>query len=251
MIGKLKVFISYAHKDSDFKAQLNVHLKNLERTFPLEVWSDTMILSGQEWNPSIFEKLRTAHIILLLISPDFIASDFCYKEEMKEALILHDHKRSLIIPIMLRPVKEEGHPFTKIQTLPTKPRFIDDWENSDAAFTDIITGMERSIKLFIENINIRDISVREEELIEFVTNGSLLNACDKLMDFATDFSIEQNHRRQAMSIKGTCMFVLNKNRGEADEIQKIILMILSLIDTIKMQPFNKPGTTNGNYSGNN
>lgn len=239
MIDTLKVFISYSHKDAEFKEQLNVHLRNLERTLPLTIWSDNKILGGQEWNASIFEQLRAAHIILLLISPDFIASDFCYKDEMREALALHDNRRSLIIPIMLRQVKDEGHPFAKIQTLPTKPRFIDDWENKDAAFTNIIMGMEQSIKSFIENINIRDISVREEELIEFITNGSLLNACDRLMDFATDFSMEQNLRREAMAIKGTCMFVMATGKNDVSEIQKIILMILSLIDMIKTQPFQK------------
>jgi len=155
---------------------------------------------------------------------------------MMEALDLHDHKRALIIPILLRTIKEEGLPFTKIQTLPTKPRFITDWENKDAAFTDVITGMEQSIKVFIGNIKVRDISIREEELIEFVTNGCLLVACDKLMDFATDFTREKDYRLKAMSIKGTCKFLMGTGKNEAEEINKIILMILGLIDEIKVQP---------------
>jgi hypothetical protein len=236
MSEPLKIFISYSHKDSDLKKQLDIHLKNLERTLPINVWSDNEILGGQEWNALIFEKLRSSHIILILLSPDFIASDFCYKKEMTEALELHDHKRALIIPIMLRTIKEEGLPFTRIQTLPTKPRYITDWENKDAAFTDVITGMEQSIKLFIGNIKVRDISFREEELIEFVTNGCLLIACDKLMDFATDFTKEKDYRIKAMSIKGTCKFLMGTGKNDVEEINKIMLMILSLIDEIKLQP---------------
>src|ERR1700754_402733 len=150
MTDQLKVFISYAHKDALLKQQLDVQLVNLKRTLPLDIWSDNMIAGGQDWNEEIFSKLRGSQIILLLVSPDFIASEFSYEKEMKEALIMHDHKQALVVPVMLRVVKEEGHPFTKIQTLPSSPRFISEWPDRDAAFTNVIAGLEVSIQQFIK-----------------------------------------------------------------------------------------------------
>jgi len=225
MTDQLKVFISYAHKDALLKQQLDVQLVNLKRTLPLDIWSDNMIAGGQDWNEEIFSKLRGSQIILLLVSPDFIASEFSYEKEMKEALIMHDHKQALVVPVMLRVVKEEGHPFTKIQTLPSAPRFISEWPDRDAAFTNVIAGLEVSIQQFIKNRKVRDINSREDELVEYTTNGELLSACDKLMDFASDFSAGNEHRRKAMSIKGVCQYILKNCRDDVEQVQKIIFMI--------------------------
>ena len=234
---ELKVFISYSHKDADLKRQLDTQLVNLQRTVPLDIWSDNMIAAGQDWNEEIFSKLRASQIILLLISPDFIASDFAYEKEMKEALNMHDYKQALVVPVMLRIVKEDGHPFSKIQTLPSAPRFISEWQDLDAAFTNVLTGLDLSIQQFIKNRKVRDINVRENELVEYATNGELLSACDKLMDFASDFSPGIGYRREAMTIKGTCKYILKNCMDDVDQIQKIILMILKLIDEIKLSPY--------------
>lgn len=236
MTEELKVFISYSHKDAALKQQLDTQLINLKRTLPLDLWSDNMILAGNDWNEEIFTKLRSSQVILLLISPDFIASDFAYEKEMKEALNMHDFKQALIVPVMLRTVKEEGHPFSKIQTLPSSPRYVSDWPNLDAAFTNVITGLEIAIQQFVKSRNVRDISSREGELVEYATNGELLSACDKLMDFATDFSPGNEHRLKAMSIKGTCKYILNNFRDDVERIRQIIIMILALIDEIKVCP---------------
>ena len=239
MAEELKVFISYSHKDAELKQQLDVQLVNLKRTIPLDIWSDNMIVAGQDWNEEISSKLKASQVILLLISPDFIASDYAYDKEMKEALNMHDFKQALVVPVMLRTIKENGLPFSKIQTLPSSPRFVNEWSNLDAAFTNVLTGLELSIQQFVKNRKVRDINARENELVEYAINGELLGACDKLMDFASDFSAGNDYRREAMTIKGTCKYILNHAASDAEQIHKIICMILKLIDDIKLSPVRK------------
>jgi len=79
----LQVFVSYSHKDETLRAELEAHLKLLHRQRVISVWTDREIVAGNEWKGEIDESLESATIILLLVSSDFIASDYCYDVEMK------------------------------------------------------------------------------------------------------------------------------------------------------------------------
>jgi hypothetical protein len=85
----LEVFISYAHADQALKDELLKHLSPLKRRGLVEHWHDRQIDAGAEWAEEIDARLESAHIILLLISPDFLHSDFCYQKEMVRALERH------------------------------------------------------------------------------------------------------------------------------------------------------------------
>ncbi len=76
------LFYSYSHADEDLRVQLAKHLKILERQKILQGWSDRDISAGSEWRGQIDQHLKSADIVLLLISPDFIASDYCYDVEL-------------------------------------------------------------------------------------------------------------------------------------------------------------------------
>jgi internalin A len=116
---KLKnVFLSYSHKDEELKEKLEVHLKSLERQNLISPWNDRMIKPGDEWGEEIFNNLKKADLVLLLISPDFIASDFCYIKEMKEAINQHEKGKSIVVPIILRACNWHNTPFGKLQALP-------------------------------------------------------------------------------------------------------------------------------------
>ena len=71
------VFISYAHHDRAFCQELETHLKSLRQQNVIASWYDGNISTGTEWESQIIEHLNTDQIILLLISADFMASDFC------------------------------------------------------------------------------------------------------------------------------------------------------------------------------
>jgi TIR domain-containing protein/biotin-dependent enzyme len=99
----INIYVSYAHKDERFAKKLNTHLGPLQREGLIELWYDRDISAGMEWEQQINEHLNEAHIILLLISPDFVDSDYCYSIEMKRALERHERGEAYVIPIILRP----------------------------------------------------------------------------------------------------------------------------------------------------
>src|SRR5690348_16763440 len=94
----VEVFISYSHRDEKFRDDLQRHLSGLQRQELVAVWHDRRIDAGQEWRHEIDEHLAQAKIVLLLISADFLASDYCWGVEMKQALELHERGQATVIP---------------------------------------------------------------------------------------------------------------------------------------------------------
>src|SRR3982750_501461 len=99
----VKLFFSYSHKDEALRNELETHLSPLQRQGVIESWHDRRITAGKEFDSEISRNLEDSQIILLLISSDFIASNYCYEEEMKLALELHKSGRARVIPVILRP----------------------------------------------------------------------------------------------------------------------------------------------------
>ena len=142
----VEVFYSYAHKDEAFRNKLETHLSLLRRQGLITAWHDRHILPGTDWAQAIDEHLERASVILLLISADFLASDYCYGLEMQRALERHQANEARVIPILLRPVDWNKAPFAHLQALPTGAKPITTWRNRDAAFTDVAAGIRRVIE---------------------------------------------------------------------------------------------------------
>ncbi len=142
----LSVFISYAHEDEPLRQQLEAHLSLLRRQGWIADWHDRQILAGNEWARDIDEHLEMASIILLLISPDFLASDYCYDIEMQRALERHKRSEARVIPIILRPCDWRTSPFSHLQGLPTDGKAVTTWQNQDEAFLSIVQGLRQTIK---------------------------------------------------------------------------------------------------------
>ncbi|MEM9155204.1 MAG: COR domain-containing protein, partial [Cyanobacteria bacterium P01_F01_bin.33] len=143
----LKLFYSYSHKDEALRDQLETHLKLLEREKYIEPWHDRRITAGEEWKDEIDFNLESADIILLLISADFIASDYCYDKELSLAMERQKANEARVIPIILR--KTEGWsklaPFGKLQALPKDGTPITLWEDRDSAWADVAGGIRKAI----------------------------------------------------------------------------------------------------------
>jgi hypothetical protein len=120
----IEVFISYSHKDQALREELEIHLSNLKRQDIISSWYDGDITPGAEWEPQIIERLTSAQLILILISADFIHSDFCYSIEMKRAIDRHNVGEARVIPILLRPTDWQGAPFDKLKMLPTDAKAV-------------------------------------------------------------------------------------------------------------------------------
>lgn len=119
-----EIFISYSHKDRELRDKLATALSNLRNQKLIRDWHDRDISPGSEWKKEILSHLDRAQIILLLISPDFMASEFCYSIEMQQAITRHDNNEARVIPIVLRPTDWEGTPFEKLLALPSDGRPI-------------------------------------------------------------------------------------------------------------------------------
>ena len=115
---KLKVFCSYSHKDAKLLDQLDGHMASLRRSLAVDTWTDGMIKAGSDWRKEIMTSLETADVILLLISSDFLRSDFCQSIEFKRAIERHETDRTLIIPILLRPCDIKGTVLETFQCIP-------------------------------------------------------------------------------------------------------------------------------------
>jgi tetratricopeptide (TPR) repeat protein len=142
----VEIFYSYAHKDETFRSKLETHLSLLQRQGLVTAWHDRHILPGADWAQAIDEHLERASVILLLISADFLASDYCYGIEMQRALERHQANEARVIPILLRPVDWKDAPFAHLQALPTDAKPISTWRNRDAALTDVAAGIRRVIE---------------------------------------------------------------------------------------------------------
>jgi internalin A len=117
----ISAFISYAHKDETLRVELDTHLKLLQVTGELDVWHDRSIAPGEKWEGTINENLERADVVLLLLSPDFIASDYCRKE-MEIALQREAAGQTCVVPIIARPCGWAHLPVQANQALPKDGR---------------------------------------------------------------------------------------------------------------------------------
>ncbi len=143
------VFYSYDEKDRDLRNLLNKHLTAMERQQLIKGWHDQDIRAGTEWKSAINKHLESAQIILLLISVDFIASDYRYSTEMKRALERHNSGDAFVIPILLRPCDINGLPFSQLDLLPSNGKPVKSWPNDDEAFEEVAKGIRQVVQEYL------------------------------------------------------------------------------------------------------
>jgi hypothetical protein len=142
----IRVFFSYSHVDEKYRNELEKHLMTLKRQGLVESWHDRRIAPGEEWANRIDEELRRADIILLLVSIDFINSDYCFELEMNEALARHERGEAVVIPVILRPCHWTGLPFGKLQAATRDAKPVEKYPSLDDAFLEITQSIETVVK---------------------------------------------------------------------------------------------------------
>src|SRR6266516_1903013 len=140
------IFCCYARKDKALLNELIAHLNPLQREGLIEVWHDREIPAGTEWESEIKQHLEAAQVILRLVSPDFMTSDYCYGIEMKRALERHASGEATVIPIILRPAYWHGKPLGTLQALPTDGKPVTAWQDLDTALYDVTHGIHTVVK---------------------------------------------------------------------------------------------------------
>ncbi len=150
----VEVFFSYSHVDESLRDELAKSLKLLERQKIISRWHDRRIGAGQEWKGEIDVHLNSAAIILLLVSADFLNSDYCYDVEMKRAMERHDSGAARVIPVILRECDWQIGDFAKLQALPTDGKAVTSrhWHTSDEAFTVVAKGIRTAVEEWCNRI---------------------------------------------------------------------------------------------------
>ena len=150
------LFYSYAHEDEALRDELQGHLKLLERRGLLAPWHDRRIVPGADWSGAIDSYLRNAELVLLLVSKDFIESDYIMGTELAVAMQRQAANATVVVPIVVRavdldPDDAQDLPFLKLQALPTDLRPVTSWPNRDEAWTNVAKGLRATVKAIRES----------------------------------------------------------------------------------------------------
>ena len=129
---------------------LRTHAAPLLRHGNIEIWYDGEIIAGEVWDTTIKANLHTADIILLLLSPHALASEYFYSEELKDALKRHEEGTARVVPVILTACLWQKTPLATLQGLPTGMTPISKWPNRDDAWNDVLTGLSDLIDLQLE-----------------------------------------------------------------------------------------------------
>jgi hypothetical protein len=141
----LSVFVSYSHNDERYRQALDVSLAQLKRNTLISVWHDREIIPGQQWDKQIDKDLETADIVLVLVSPDFLASEYVDTREMQRAIERHHAGRTVVVPVILRPADWQNSPLGDLQPLPSAGRPVSTWRKRDQAWLDVFRGLRQLI----------------------------------------------------------------------------------------------------------
>ncbi len=150
----IEVFFSYSERDRDLRDKLETHLAILKRKGVIRGWHEGEIGAGEEWDAAIRGHLESARMILLLVSADFLASDFCYEVEMQRAIERHRRGEAKVIPVILDACDWEPAPFGGLRSLPSEGRSVrpvTSWQNQSEAFANIAKGIRREVEQITQN----------------------------------------------------------------------------------------------------
>ncbi|MBI5260337.1 MAG: toll/interleukin-1 receptor domain-containing protein [Bradyrhizobium sp.] len=138
-----KAFISYSHRDEKALERLHTHLATLRREGSISAWYDREILAGDDIDRKIDAALAESEIFLALVSPDFLASNYCYEREMASALERHADGSLRVVPIILEPCDWKSTPLANLKVLPKDGKPISTWTNENVAYLDVVTELRR------------------------------------------------------------------------------------------------------------
>lgn len=187
-MNPIRIFFSYAHEDEEFREELEKHLSFLKRSEKIIGWHDRRISGGANWEQEINENIDQAQVILMLLSPDFINSDYCFETESIRALERHHKKEALVIPIIIRPCLWKQTPFKSIQALPTDGKPISTFENPDEAWLHVAEGLLKVIDgLLVKNKDQELKSISDIHKKEIPENEKNKAYEDQILKFLSEY----------------------------------------------------------------
>jgi GTPase SAR1 family protein len=138
-----KAFFSYSQKDRAYLDAFLSHLAPLRRNGKIQAWEDHLLKGGEEWDAAIKQNLAAADLIFLLLSPDFLNTDYIWDVEIKTAMERHERGEAIIIPIVLRSCDWKDLVFSKLNALPSKGTAISSYDDKDAAWLEVVNRIKQ------------------------------------------------------------------------------------------------------------
>lgn len=192
----INVYFSYSPKDERYRNQLETQMTLLKREGLISTWHGHKIAAGEEWEATLDRYLGCAQIILLLISSDFIASDYLYNLEMMLSLVEYNTEEVRVIPIILRPCDWHNAPFGKLQVLPINGKPITDrsWRSLDEAFYSVTQG----IRKVVEELTTKTVEGDRHQIIASQSSKTALSPIFSPIevDIPYGFIVRATHKNQ-------------------------------------------------------
>ena len=136
-------FISYSHANTAALDSLHKHLAMLKRDGAVGTWTDHGLLPGAQLNAEIDAALERSGLFIALVSPDYLASRYCYDREFQHALRLFEARQLRIVPVIVEPCDWRASPLVKFVALPKDGKPISEWTNANNAYLDVVMGLRR------------------------------------------------------------------------------------------------------------
>jgi hypothetical protein len=207
----VSVFISYSHKDEVFRKELHGHLAALRGEGRVSEWHDHLIEGGQEWDGAIKRQMEKADIILLLLSADFIDSDYVRDNEIPAAIARHERGEAVVIPVFLRRFDySRDAPYAKLQGYPEGARPVDEWEKRDQAYYTVVQGIRSVVDRILEDRE-RKAKDLQQALLRYRTKAKELLA-DGVIDIAERDTL--NELRETLKLSETDAEQIEREESE-------------------------------------
>lgn len=229
-MDSIEIFISYAPKDEELRKKLETHLATLKRQGFVNLWYDHKIAPGFDKQAEIDRHLNAAQIILLLVSPDFIDSDYCYSIEMQKAIERHKNKEARAVAIILRPVYWQDSPLASLPMLPKDATPVTRHNDQDEAMLEVVVGI---LKIARENFLRNDPSPNTPTQIAFFYGPSrvgnrgiasfMLNGREHVLHYTRVDSIRNFlNNKSFKSLKNqTILLTYNQQELVSDEVPEL------------------------------
>ncbi len=223
-LNTIDIFYSYDYEDEVLRKELEKHLSNLRSQHLITDWHDRNITAGTDWQQTTSSYLDKAHLILLLVSPDFMASEYRYGREMQRAMQRHANREARVVPILLRPVDWKGTPFATLQILPSTGEPITRWPDRDDAFLNVVVGIRKVVQEILEA---RLQSFQAQIQTIHLQRNTLASNYSHVKSSLHSLSNEQEHlAEQCKSIEEeihnlqTNLLILRQNMAKTQQVQK-------------------------------
>ena len=160
MSRKINIFVIYTLADKDIMLRLLRHLNPLNEVFNLSIWHDDPIIPGQPWKTYFESRIHHTDILLLLVSDDFMNSQFIEQVELKAVIDKHKENKSVVIPVIIDncqwdidlKVKDYVFNLNELQVLPEEGKPIADWNSADQAYNNVTAGIKKAISPIVDTL---------------------------------------------------------------------------------------------------